>query len=108
VTAPSSESTDATGSKSSAAEEKARRQAKLDEAEKRDRARREKAARAAEGAGGSKVDDAPEALPEERVVAVPVSYDQSGVAADPVPELEVEADGAVVAEATETIAHEEL
>lgn len=47
-------------------------------------------------------------MPEEHVGDVPVSYAHSGGAADPVPELEVEAEGAGVAEATETIVHEEL
>lgn len=96
-----------TGSQSSAAEEKARRQAKLDEAEKRDKARREKAAQAA---GGSKVDDAPEAVPEERVGDVPVSYDESGAAdpvPEPVPEPDVEVEG-TASQPRATIPHEEL
>ncbi len=87
---------------------KARRQAKLDEAEKRDKARREKAAAQKAGQGGSKV-DAPDAVPEEAAEqAVVDSYDQSqGDAAEPVPESAVEAE-ATAQRAEQTVVHEEL
>jgi len=91
---------------SSAADAKARRQAKLDEAERRDQARRQKAAEGATRA--SKVEDAPKAVPEDGVEESQVTNDQTGGgAADPVPEMEA-MEGNSAQEAQETIMHEEL
>ena len=92
-----------------AADAKARRQAKLDEAERRDQERRRRAAEGVEGSTkASKVDDAPKAVPEEAVEEVPVVYDQTGgSAADPVPEAE-SMDAGSAKEAEETVMHEEL
>lgn len=84
---------------------KARRQAKLDEAEKRDQARRAKAA-----GGASKVVDAPEAVPEKVADDTATgSYDQSqGDAAKPIPEKAADDVEAEAVEPEQTILHEEL
>jgi len=102
-------SSDGQKADSSASDAKARRQAKLDEAERRDQARRQKAAQGGSGATkASKVDEAPKAVPEETVEEVPVTYDQTGGgAADPVPEKEA-MDAGSAKKAEETIMHEEL
>ena len=81
------------------------RQAKLDEAEKRDNARGGKQST------GSKVEDAPDAVPAEGVLDTEPSYDESdlGQAAAPEPEAQFEVDENEGSEPLQTgVAHEEL